>query len=172
MVGWSAKGGEPVGGSLFLMGGSEAEIALLEAGVATVADHEVVEEFDAEEIAGGLEVGGGLDVFGGGGGIAAGVVVGDDDVGCVVEQGALEDVGGADDAAMRLPCVLRLPMRMVSRAMTVFLESRCMAISVSRSRFDMMGKRMLAAVAGESMVAWGTETSLSRTRRRETTEMA
>src|SRR5579859_7792466 len=69
--------------------------ALLQAGIAGVADNDVVEQFDVEQFSGGYQLIGDVDIFGGGGRVAARVVVADDNVGAVAHDGRAEDFGNA-----------------------------------------------------------------------------
>src|SRR4051812_41473039 len=74
----------------------EAEALAAQADVATVADDEVIEDFDVEDLPGFDEFAGDGDIVGGRGGIAGGVVVGDNEGGRILTYRLLEDLGDAD----------------------------------------------------------------------------
>lgn len=62
-----------------------------------VADDDVVEDFDFEELAGADEFAGETDVAFGGHGVAAGVIVGEDDGRSIGDDGGAEDLPGMDE---------------------------------------------------------------------------
>src|SRR3989338_5122836 len=64
--------------------------------IAGFVEYDVVEQFDANRFAGGLEAAGGLDVFAGRDEVRAGMIVGDDDGGGAVGQGVGEEFTGVD----------------------------------------------------------------------------
>lgn len=93
-----------VGCMVGLMSGVE-ESAIGEGDVAIGADDEVVEDGDSDDLAGLLEARCELDVLGGGFGIAAGVVVQQDELDGIFAHGGGEDLlwrqGASVDAALR-----------------------------------------------------------------------
>ena len=71
---------------------------VLDAGKVVAADDDVVEEVDAQQLAGPLEFARGPDVLWAGGGIARRVVVRHDEVGQAIHDGGPQHLGGADGA--------------------------------------------------------------------------
>lgn len=90
-----------------------------EAVVLVVADDEVIEEVDIEDIAGLDEFGGYFFVCAAGFGIAGWVVVDDHDGVCVGEEGAFVDFAGVGTSE-----ALRVPLLTSSMPMTSFLVLR------------------------------------------------
>src|SRR5579875_1973542 len=72
----------------------EAEPALLHGDKAALADHDVVEHLDLQQVAGTNQVGGDGDIVAAGRGIAGGVIVNGDELRGVVADGVAEDLGG------------------------------------------------------------------------------
>jgi hypothetical protein len=72
----------------------------LQAHEAVVADHEVIDKLDIEHFASFNELPGHGNVLGRRGGIAAGVVVADEDAGAVAYNRRAEYLGGAQDGAI------------------------------------------------------------------------
>lgn len=69
-------------------------------GRAVAAEDDVVQDLDADDAAGFDELAGGLEVFGGGGGVARGMVVGDDDGRGGHADGLAEDFAGVGEAGV------------------------------------------------------------------------
>ena len=78
----------------------EPQTALLEADEAALADDEVVQHLDVQQLARLDEHLGQAHVFGRRGGVAGGVVVNDDDRRRVVLDGVAEQLGHADDVGV------------------------------------------------------------------------